>query len=66
MVCRKRGRLGMDHVLLQGRKTRAENDLGKVIEYDVISYQVKKNLVEHTKVRLNGLKFNRSQKNTLL
>ena len=39
---------------------------GNTIEYEVKSYQVKTTIVKCTKVRIKGLKFNRSQIETLV
>ena len=41
---------------LSGRKTQAEIDVGKTIDYGVKSYQVKTTIGKCTKVQLKGLK----------
>ena len=41
--------------ILQSQKAKSEIDLGNNIEYDVRSYQVKKNKVKSTEVQLKGL-----------
>ena len=51
---------------LQGWNNRSGTDIGNTIEYDVKSYQVKTNLLQCTKVWLNGLDFNGSQKEMLV
>ena len=55
-----------DVKILQSQRTKAEIDIGNIIEYDVKSYRVKTTIVKCTKVRQKGLKFNRSQKDMLV
>ena len=52
--------------MIKVSNTQAEIYIGNTIEYDVKSYQVKTTIVKCTNVRLKGLKFNRSQKETLV
>ena len=54
------------HKKIQGRKTRAEIDIGNTIEYDVKSYQVKMTIIRCKNVRQKGLKLNPSQKKMLI
>ena len=47
-------------------KPRAEIDIVNTIEYVMKSCQVKMAIVKYTKVRVKGLKFDRSQKDMLV